>query len=148
MTTTTDRTVPSAIRRNWPPFAVGSAGIALVLTAIGTFWSPLASYEATQTLEDLRNYLVIVPVIAIAAAIVFGLVVRRAPDTGADVRAIVLAVLSVLTIVVFWTGLPVVLAAGAACLALSGSTRRGTAGVVLVLAALVTIAAVWLALAG
>lgn len=147
MTATTGY-APTTRRRNWPPFAVAGAGIAVVLTAIGTFWSPLASYDATRTQHDLLAYLVVVAIIAIGAAIVFGLVVRRAPETGADVRAIVLAVLSVLTIVVFWTGLPVVLAAGASFLAVSGSTRRVTAIVVLVLAALVGAAAVALALAG
>ena len=58
------------------------------------------------------------------------------------------------SIVAFWTGLPVILAAGAATLTLALDARRrlgrlpGTATAALVLAALITVSAVWLAFTG
>jgi hypothetical protein len=58
----------------------------------------------------------------------------------------------VVSIVVFWTGLPVILAAGAATLALDARRRlgrlQGTAIAALVLASLITVSAVWLAFTG
>jgi hypothetical protein len=56
------------------------------------------------------------------------------------------------SIVAFWTGLPVILAAGAATLAVDARRRLGRlpgiAIVALVLVALITVTAVWLAFTG
>jgi predicted MFS family arabinose efflux permease len=147
MTTTTSLSHANDTR-NWPVFAAAAAGLSAVLTAIGTFWSPLANYEATQSREDFFSWLFVVGVIAVATSIVFGLVVRTARPERTDRRGLILAVLSVLTIVVFWAGLPVVLAGGAACLALSNNPMSTTGKITLALAVLVTGGAVWLALAG
>jgi len=132
---------------NWPLYAALSTGLSVVLTAIGTLWSPLASYEATRTKDDIISWLVIVAFTVVAAAIVFGLVVRTAPPGGGRVRTLVLAVLAVLSIAVFWTGLPVIFAGGAVCCALANPRAIGSR-IALVLAALVTAVAVWSALAG
>lgn len=132
---------------SWPLFAAVSTGLAVVLTAIGTLWSPLASYEATRTTEDVLTWLVVVAMIVISAGIVFGLVVRSTPPGGGRVRTLVLAVLAVLSLAVFWTGLPMVLAGGAVCCALANPRAAGSR-IALVLAALVTLVAVWAALAG
>lgn len=131
----------------WPLYAAISTGTAAVLTAIGTFWSPLADYEATATMNDFVSWLVVVGVIVVGAGIVFGLVVRRATPDSARRRAIVLAVLAVLSIVGFWTGLPIIFAGGAACCAMA-DRASGLSRTALALAGLVTVAAVWLALAG
>lgn len=133
---------------SWPMFAAVSAGVAAVLTAVGTFWSPLSSYTYEARFpEDLYSYAIVLAIIAAGVALVFGLVVRSAP-AAADRRAIVLAVLGVLTVAVFWTGLPLVLVAGAVSLVVSRPVRPATRIGVQVAAVLVTAAAIWLALAG
>lgn len=145
----THRTRPAGTSptANWPLFAAVSTGVSAVLTAVGTFWSPLAGYEATRTKEDLISWLVILAIMLVGAAIVFGAVVRTTPPEGGRVRTLVLAVLAVLTLAVFWTGLPLVLAGGSVCCALV-TPRATSSRIALVLAALVTIVAVWAALAG
>ncbi|RHW26137.1 hypothetical protein D0Z08_15970 [Nocardioides immobilis] len=144
--TTTPATGRQAIA-NWPLFAALSTGAAAVLTAVGTFWSPLADYESTLTMDEFISWLVVVAITIVGAAIVFGLVVRTTPSDGGRVRTPVLAVLAVLSLAVFWSGLPMVLAGGAVCTALVNPRALGSR-VALVLAALVTIVAVWGALAG
>lgn len=144
--TDTRSTDPRAIA-NWPLFAALSTGVAVVLTAIGTFWSPLANYEATRTMDDLVSWLVVVAITLVGAGIVFGLVVRTAPARGGRVRTAVLAVLAVLSLAVFWTGLPVIFAGGAVCCALANPRSVGSR-IVLVVAALVGAAAILGALAG
>ena len=129
----------------WPVFAAVSSAIALILTAIGTFWSPLSSYETTGW-DPL--YLINVAMIAVGAAVVFGLVVRTATPANGDRRAVVLAGLGLASIVGFWTGLPAVLAGGAVCCSLLRGSLS-TAGKVSVAIATVTLGlAIWLALAG
>ncbi|KAA1417011.1 hypothetical protein F0U44_17685 [Nocardioides humilatus] len=145
--TTTHRPDVARATESWPLYAAVSVGLSVVLTAIGTFWSPLANYEATQSGEDFIAYLVVIAVIAVAAAVVFGLVVRKAPAGGGRVRTAVLSVLSVLSIAVFWAGLPMVFAGGAACLAMENPRSLGSR-IVLVVTALVGAVAVWAALAG
>ncbi|MDZ5622329.1 hypothetical protein SFC88_15915 [Nocardioides sp. HM23] len=132
---------------NWPLYAALSVGFSAVLTAIGTFWNPLSSYEATQTSEDVINWLVVVAISAVGAGIVFGLVVRTTPPGGGRVRTAVLTVLAVLSLAVFWTGLPMVFAGGAVCCALTNPRSVGTR-IVLVGAAVVAATAVFAALAG
>ena len=88
-------------------------------------------------------------------AVVFGVVVARglrtAPQRTAR-RSLIVAGVGVVSIAVFWTGLPVILAAGAATLALDARRRLGrlpgTAIAALVLATLITVSAVWLAFTG
>lgn len=146
-TSTTTSTSHPTVLQNWQPFAVISSGLAAVLTAIGTFWSPLADYEATRSISDLYSWLIVLAMIAVGVALVFGVVVRRATSANAAKRAMVLAVLAVLSVAVFWTGLPVVFAGGAVCCALV-EPRRIPSRITLALAALVAAAAVWAALAG
>lgn len=139
---------PATGIRSWPAWAAASIGVAVVLTAIGTFWSPLASYEASRDREEFLTYLVVVATILIGAALVFGLVVRTATPASAERRGLILALVSVPSIVVFWTGLPTILAGGAACCALANGRPSTTGKVILGLAILVTGFAVWAALAG
>lgn len=93
---------------------VALLGVALAagLAAWGTFG------ESDAKTSD---YLIVLAIIGVAALVVFGWVVPRAlRKESAGVTALVLAVLSVLTIGVFWAGLPPVLAAGAVVLGLAG----------------------------
>lgn len=71
----------------------------------------------------------------IAGAIVFGLVVpwaKNAADaraTGRPARAgLVMSILGFLTVVVFWSGLPIILGAGGAALGQVGRERTSSAG--------------------
>ena len=142
-TTTDTRTA------TWPLFGALSAGTAVLLTAIGTFWSPLADYEPTPTsTSEVLAYLVVVAGIAVATAVVFGLVVRGASPANATRRGLVLAVVALLSLLVFWTGLPAVLAGGALCCATLAGTRSRGAVIAAVLAILVVGVAVFGALAG
>ena len=147
MSTTTHSPNRTATR-NWPAWAVGSAGVSAVLTAIGTFWSPLADYESTQTMGDFISYLVVLGTIAVAVGIAFGLVVRTATPERADRRGLILALVAVPTIAVFWTGFPMVFAGAGACLALSQGRISTVGRITLAVGVLVTAAAVALALAG
>ena len=96
--------------------ALGIA-VAAVLAAWGTFGED--DYSAW-------DYLIVLAIILVATAIVFGVVVRRWPSAR---TAVVLGVLAVLTLADFWTGLPPVFAAGAIALGLgereSGDARMG-----------------------
>lgn len=96
--------------------ALGVA-VAAALTAWGTFGD-----EDNSAWE----YLLVLAIILVAAAIVFGVVVRR---WASGRTAVILGVLAVLTLAVFWTGLPPVFAAGAIALGLdqreSGDARMG-----------------------
>ena len=140
MTTYTEnRTTDTSTNR--PLFAALGVGVAIVLTALGTFWD-LTGNEPDST-QGWEEFLPVIGVILVAAAIVFGLAVRPGPQAGT--RAIVLAVLSVLSLVVFWSGLPAVLAAGSVANAVAA---RGSDGALTSLAkASIGISAVALALA-
>jgi hypothetical protein len=97
---------------------------------------------------------VLVAFVAVGAVLV-GLATGRARGVapeGTARRALVLAVLGVVSIVVFWTGLPSVLAGGAAGLALDSRRRLGrlpaTSAIALSLAVLIVAGAVYLAFTG
>jgi hypothetical protein len=145
--------------RSLLPIAVAAGTVALVLMLIGTYLS--TPYKAKGPGEwrlsthDLNQVPLLVGFALVGAAVVFGVVVARglrtAPRRTAR-RSLLLTAVGVLSMVVFWTGLPVILAAGAATLALDARRRLGrlpgTATAALVLAALITVAAVWLAFTG
>lgn len=123
MTTNTISTEP---RSGWPMFAALGAGISVVLTAIGTFWDFNNNDPGGH--DSISEYLIVVGIIAVAAALVFGLVAR----TPSPTKALVLGILSVLSLVGFWAGLPAVLAAGSMACAfgsprLSGASKAGVA---------------------
>ena len=107
-----------------PLFAALGIGVAIVLTAVGTFWD-LTGNENGAPSDTLAEYLPVVGMILVAAALVFGLGVRTEPDKAPGTRAVVLAVLGVLSLVVFWAGAPAVLASGAACCAFAAASSDG-----------------------
>lgn len=100
----------------WPAFAAAGAGLSAVLTAVGTFWD-LTDNESSSA-ESLGEYAPVLGIIAVATAIVFGLVVRTATPASAPGRALSLAIVGLLSTAVFWAGLPAVLAAGSMACAL------------------------------
>jgi hypothetical protein len=104
-------------------FAVAGAGLSVALTAYGTF-------KEDNLPGDLPVWLFgNLSIIAVATVLVFGVFVRRAlrqQDPAPIARtSLVLGLLAVATIVVFFSGLPSVLAAAAVCTALAARERAG-----------------------
>jgi hypothetical protein len=133
----------------WPVLAAVGAGTSIVLTAMGTFFD--LAHNDTGEPDPFIEYLPIVGFIAVATALVFGLVVRKADQTNAATRALILSVVSFLGLAAFWAGLPAVLAAGSIACAVvdrqSGSfSRRSYAA--LSISTVVVGLALWLAIAG
>ena len=119
MSTYTEKMTGSS---SWPMFAVVGAGAAAVLTAVGTFLD-LTDNESGG--GSPGEYAVVLALIVVATAIVFGLVVRPAHGEGAGTRALALAIVGLLSSTVFWTGLPAVLAAGSIACALTAREDTG-----------------------
>jgi hypothetical protein len=104
-----------------------SIALAVALNALGVFADGTEGADHSPS-----EFLVVCGFIAVAAALVFGLIVPRglkkvAATGNASVAALVLSILAVLVIVpAFWSGLPPVLAAGGVVLGLAGrGARRG-----------------------
>ena len=113
------------------PIALIAIATAALLAAWGTFG------EETHA---TREYLVVLSLIAVAALLVFGWAVPRAlRSTAAGWTAIVLGALGIVTVLVFWSGLPPVFASGAALLGW-GQRETGRGKVALVLGTLAIIA--------
>jgi hypothetical protein len=133
--------------RSWTLWAAVGAGIAIVLTAIGTFVDFVGEDSADDSFSDFWPLAVF---IVVAALLVFGLLVRTASPGNAGIRALVLGVLAALSIVVFWSGLPAVLAfAAVACALLADDgSSRWMPRTALILAALTVLSATVLAFTG
>jgi hypothetical protein len=96
--------------------ALLSIALAAGLAAWGTFG---------ENDGERGEYVVVLAIIAVAALVVFGWIVPRGlRRESAGATALVLAVLAVLAIGAFWSGLPPVLAAGAVALGLAGWNAR------------------------
>jgi len=74
-----------------------------------------------QSAEPVREGLIVLAFLVVATAVVHGLVVRR----GGTRAGLVLAILGLLSLSMFWIGLPAVLATGAIALALNGRDAAG-----------------------
>jgi amino acid transporter len=100
--------------------------VAIVLTAIGTY---AVDGESNDT--SIVGFLAFVAVLAAVTVAVYALAVRRAEsheDAKSRMRASsILAVCGVLSVAVFWTGLPTVLAAASILLAYD-ARRAGATG--------------------
>jgi hypothetical protein len=99
-------------RASWQVMAGLAAGFAVVLTAVGTFWD-IAGNDSATTANTFADYWPVLLVVAALTAVVFWFVVRTSTAENASMRALVLAVLACVSVVVFWTGAPAVLAIGA-----------------------------------
>ncbi len=98
------------------------AGLSVLLAAALAAWGTFG-----ETHAEVGEYLIVLGFIGVAAAVVFGWVVPRAlRKESAGATALVLSALGLLTIAVFWSGLPPVLATGGIVLGLAGwSATRG-----------------------
>jgi predicted membrane protein len=132
-----------------PLLAALGIAAAAVLTAVGTFWD-VNNNDAENA--QASDWLVCLGIIAVTAAIAYGLVVRGAEAGNPGRRSAVLGVVAFLSNAVFWAGLPMVLASAAAACAFVEKDERGTFGTAskagLVLAVLTAVPAVSLALFG
>jgi uncharacterized membrane protein len=150
MTTTYSASSRTAVSM-WPPFAAVGVGLAALATAIGTFFDVTGNDPGNND-NSAIEYLITLGIIVVAAALVFGLVVRTASVRSAGARSLVLGILGVLSIVVFWAGLPCVLAAGAASCGLAARSANGQISGVgkagIALAAVTGVAAMLLAFTG
>lgn len=124
MTTTHPHAAGGGLDRGWPTYAGLGIAVALLLTAVGTFTN-LAG-EAEEGGHTASEYLVVVGMIAIGALVVFGLVARVVTAANAGSFAVGFGVVGLLSVLVFWTGLPAVLAAGALASA-AADARSGDA---------------------
>jgi len=101
------------------PVAIGSIALATVLAAVGTW--------AGGDEQGAREFLVVCAIIAVAAAVVFGLIVPKGLQReAAGATALTLSILGLLTVLAFWSGLTPILAGGGALLGWAGrDAERG-----------------------
>jgi hypothetical protein len=153
-TTTPHR--PAAVRPD--PATAAGAALALVCTLVGQYVEAPWKFAGDSWGVDFAGgggfgALAVLVVLIVVATIVVSAVVAaaRAADAAAR-RALWLAVIGAVSLAVFWTGLPPVLAAGAAGLAASARRRLGrtptAAAITFVLAGLTIAAALYLAITG
>jgi hypothetical protein len=144
-TTTAETTAPSRT----PLLAAFGIAASAVLTAIGTFWDVNGNDRGDHNASD---WYVCLGIIAVAAALVYGLVVRTAATGNPGRRALILGIVAVPSVVVFWSGIPMVLVSAAVACALLEKDKVGSYGtgskVAFVLSALATAGAVTLAFTG
>ena len=102
----------------WGRFGVPAAA-ALVISAALAAWGTFGGGESHAT----REYLVELLIIIVAIASVFGFVLPRSVGAANAARtALILSVLGLLSVAVFWAGLPPVLAIGGIVLARTAGT--------------------------
>ncbi|MGY1618209.1 hypothetical protein ACI797_15835 [Geodermatophilus sp. SYSU D00691] len=156
---TVDSVTQRPTRLRPDPFVAGGAvaGLAFGLVGqyVGTPWKTAGRWEVGfhdnggwAALAALVGFVVV----GALATTAFTAAARgREPGRTAR-RALGLAVVGVLSLVVFWTALPAVLAAGALGLAADARSRRGStppaAAVAVALAVLTVLSAGWLAVTG
>jgi predicted membrane protein len=147
MTTTTNDLTTAPSRT--PLLAALGIAAASVLTAVGTFWD-VNNNDAENS--QASDWFICLGIIAVAAAVVYGLVVRGADAGNPGRRSVILGVVAFLSNAVFWAGLPMVLASAAVACAFIDRDKRGSFGGTskagLVLALLTAIPAVNLAIFG
>jgi hypothetical protein len=122
-------------RTSIAPVAAGSVAGAAALAAWGTFG---------ETEDHWWSYLAVLAIIAVGALVVFAGVVPRVERAGAV--GVGLSAAALLAVAVFWSGLPVVLAAGGALLGWTARDRPlGRAAIALAVLAIVADLAVYVA---
>jgi hypothetical protein len=114
----------SASRGNGLSWVVAAIAfvVAAALAAWGTFGDPKDG--GGWSFEEWDEYLALLAIMAAAAALVFGGIVPRTARSGAYGRnGVILGALGLLTLPVFWSGLPPIFAFGAAFLGWHGRER-------------------------
>jgi len=113
--------------------ALGALALQIVLLAIGAF--------SGNDSDAWRYFLITSAIAAVATAIMFWGIVPRIENRARG--ALIVAIVGAIAIVVFWLGLPVVIAGAAILLALEARSadRSSTAATAALVIALLTIAA-------
>jgi len=133
--------------RNWPAYAVGSSGVAVILSALAFYTDVFGPTEEGPADPVWQWFIVIGVAVAIGVG-VFATVVRTATPSNADRRGLVIALVSIPTVIAFWSGLPVILAGAATACALATGRPSRLGMLTLVVAAAVFGFTVWGCLAG
>jgi hypothetical protein len=114
--TDTTPTAPLDRRRLVWPIAAIAVAVAAALAAWGTF---------SGDGNDAGEYLVVLAVIGVAAVVVFGWFVPRSFRSGAfGLTGLILASAGLVSVVIFWSGLPPILGLAGAFLGWVGRERR------------------------
>ena len=104
----------SLAQRALGPVAVAAVAVATAFAALGTFGDSGGDNGA-------KDFLIVLAIVAVGGAVVFGWIVPRGLGReAAGASALVLSVVGLLTVAVFWTGLPPILAAGGILLGWAG----------------------------
>ena len=125
MTTTRNSSIETVASRT-PLLAALGVGAALVLTAVGTFWDVTGNDSPNNDQSDTYPFVVVV--IAVTAALAYGLVVRTAAGGVSGRRSLITGVVAFLSLGVFWSGVPAVLASASVACALVDRDRHGALG--------------------
>ena len=147
--------------RSLAPFAAAAGATGLLCTLIGTYLDTPYHVMGPErwglnfTNRHIGEFLLLIGFAAAGAAVIFGVIVRsglqRAPERTA-VYSLIVAILGAISLIVAWSGLPSILAAGAAVMAYDARTRLGrtppSAAVAMVIAALTVAMAILIAFTG
>lgn len=126
--------------------------LAALFAATGTFKEETGLFRAELTGEKLTEYMLLVLVILVVTVLIFWLVVRRA--LGSDrpgTAGTVLSALGIVSVVVFWSGLPAILGTGGAFLGMEArdaTAGRGWALAAIVLGAAAVVLGAWAVVVG
>jgi hypothetical protein len=148
-------------RQALAPVAAGAGAAGLLLMLVGTYVDTpyqrvgAGPWAINTDGRGLGELAFLVAFAVTGAAVVFGVVVDRGlrlePERTAA-RSLIVAVVGAASLIVFWAGLPAILATGAGVLGLNARTRLGhtpaTAIVALILAASTVAVAIWIAISG
>lgn len=151
MTITTERHT-----RSLPRFAFAAGAVGFVCTLIGTYLDTPYHVMGPErwglnfTDRHLGEFFFLIGFAVVGAAVVFGVVVRRglrrAPERAA-VYSLIVALIGAVSLIVSWSGLPSILAAGAAVMAYDARARLGrtpiSAAAAMAIAALTVVAAIF-----
>jgi hypothetical protein len=145
---TTQTSRAGRLEDGWPAFGAAGVALSLILTAFGT----LAGVAGGEPGAGRLEWLVAVAITLAGAIVVFGLVATVVTPANAGTCALGFGLLGLGSLVVFWSGLPAVLAFGAlACGAVERYDRGRLSApsmTAATLAALTIGFAVWLAAYG
>jgi len=132
-------------------FALAGVVVASALAALSIFWDVTENDPEPES-QPIGQFLVVLGLILVTTVVIHLVVVRRTGARNPGLTSLVLAIFGLACVVVFWSGLPVVLAAAAAAVAFSDRDRTGRLGgltrTALVLAALTTLGAAALSVLG
>ncbi len=159
---TSTPTTTTATARTTRPVAGVAITTAIVTTVallwanyVNTPWRDPGTEWGIDTDQGAVGLLLIAGFVALGVGVVYGVVVRRAlaGDPARAARtAMILALVGVLTIVAFWTGLPIVLGSAAALLGMDARTRLGhtppTAAIAIGLGLLIAAGALFICVTG